>query len=80
MTIDLLIYSPGERLALFKATLQKLATIWITNQHKGVIAKDLTEAEIKLFWMILAFLDDGTKQADLPLLTSVNAAHNKNVL
>ena len=50
MTIDQLIYyTPGERLALFKATLQKLATIWITNQHKGVIAKDLSEAEIKLF-------------------------------
>ena len=72
MTIDLPIYTPGERLALFKATLKKLAKIWIMSQHKGIIAKDLTEAEIKLFWMILAFPDDGTKQADLPLLTSVN--------
>ena len=46
MTIDLPIYTPGERLALFKATLKKLAKIWIMSQHKGVISKDLTEAEI----------------------------------
>ena len=62
MTIDLLIYTPGERLALFNATLQKLATIWITNQHKGVIAKDLTEAEIKLFLDDFSF-SRWTKQA-----------------
>ena len=80
MTIDLPIYTPGERLALFKATLQKLATIWITNQYKGVIAKDLSEAEIKLLWIILAFPDDGTKQAAITNFIEITSAHNKDVL